>query len=408
MPLREYGENSDFSDSNDSAIINSVDEMLKKFRYVFIALTLIIFTTVFCSCSFSLPWIPASPSTSNSTESTAEPSTESTVPEWTVPSENSQLTQPLPDITSVVTAAMPSVVSVTTEMTVYDIFNEAHKQTSAGSGFLIHSEEGDEGYIVTNNHVVQAAKSVRVKLSDGRSFPADVVGTDTLTDLAVLKIDATELPYAHLGNSDALAIGDWAVAIGNALGEGISATHGIVSRLDVEISVHGNVLRGLIQTDAPINPGNSGGPLVSISGEVIGITSVKMAAAGVEGMGYAISINSAKPVIKTLIEQGYVSRPWLGVALYTVDTYIAAANDLSIDKGVFIVELVSGSPADIAGLREGDVIVRFEDKKIVNVDDMVQAIHNCQIGQKVEISFVRGESSKTVWAQLQESPPPQD
>ena len=173
-------------------------------------------------------------------------------------------------------------------------------------------------------------------------------------------------------------------------------------------SIQGNVLRGLIQTDAPINPGNSGGPLVNISGEVIGITSVKMSAAGVEGMGYAISINSAKPVIKTLIEQGYVSRPWLGVALYTVDPYVAAANGLSVNKGVFIVELVSGSPADIAGLREGDVIVRFEDKKIVNVDDMVQAIHNCQIGQKVEITFFRGESSKTVRAQLQESPAPQD
>ncbi|MCD6600043.1 MAG: trypsin-like peptidase domain-containing protein [Dehalococcoidia bacterium] len=382
--------------------------MLKKFRDLFIALTLISFTTVFCSCSFSLPWIPAPPSTNNSTEPITEPSIEPTIPEWTFPSDNAHPAQPLPDITSVVTEAMPSVVSVTTEMTVYDIFNEAHKQTAAGSGFLIHSEEGDEGYIVTNNHVVQGAKSVRVELSDDRSFPADVVGTDTLTDLAVLKIDATELPYAHLGNSDTLAIGDWAVAIGNALGEGISATHGIISRLDVEISVHGNALRGLIQTDAPINPGNSGGPLVNISGEVIGITSVKMAAAGVEGMGYAISINSAKPIIKTLIEQGYVSRPWLGVALYTVDPYVAAANGLSVNEGAFVVELVSGSPADIAGLREGDVIVRFGDKKITNVDDIVQTIHNSQIGQKVEITFFRGESSKTVWAQLQESPAPQD
>jgi len=404
MPLREYGGNNDFSNNNDSATISPTAEMLKKLRYVFIAVTLISFTTVFCSCSFSLPWIPAPPSTTNSTQTATEPNT----PEWTFPHENSQPAQPLPDITSVVNKAMPSVVSVTTEMTVYDIFNEAHKQTAAGSGFLIHNEEGDGGYIVTNNHVVQAAKSVWVKLSDGRSFPADVVGTDVLSDLAVLKIDATELPYAQLGNSDTLAIGDWVVAIGNALGEGISATHGIISRLDVEISIQGNVLRGLIQTDAPINPGNSGGPLVNISGEVIGITSVKMSAAGVEGMGYAISINSAKPVIKTLIEQGYVSRPWLGVALYTVDPYVAAANGLSVNKGAFIVKLVSGSPADIAGLREGDVIVRFEDKKIANVDDMVQAIHDCQIGQKVEITFFRGENSKTVQAQLQESPAPQD
>ncbi|GAI33622.1 unnamed protein product, partial [marine sediment metagenome] len=178
---------------------------------------------------------------------------------------------------------MPSVVSVTTKMVVYDIFQREYTQSAAGSGFLIRSEEGYEGYIVTNNHVVQNAEKVQVELADGRTFPANIVGTDALTDLALLKIEATELPYAYLGDSDQLALGDWVVAIGNALGEGITATHGIVSRLNVSVAVSGNTLRGLIQTDAPINPGNSGGPLVNISGEVVGITSVKVAAVRVEG-----------------------------------------------------------------------------------------------------------------------------
>jgi len=303
---------------------------------------------------------------------------------------------------------MPSVVSVTTEIVVYDIFQGESRQTAAGSGFILRSEEEYEGYIVTNNHVVQNAQSVQVKLTDGRTFPAEIVGSDALTDLAVLKIEATGLPYAYIGDSDLLAVGDWVVAIGNALGQGISATEGIISRLNVSMTVQGNIFSGLIQTTAAINPGNSGGPLVNMSGEIIGITSVKMAAIGIEGMGYAISINSSKPIIEALIHQGYVTRPWLGVALYTVDSFVAAANNLPVNKGALIVEVVSGSPADAAGLKEGDVIIRFENKEIDTKEELAQAIGDCQIGQRVKITFVRGEDTKTTWAQLQESPPPQD
>jgi len=303
---------------------------------------------------------------------------------------------------------MPLVVSVTSEMVFYDIFQREYTQSAAGSGFLIRSEEGYEGYIVTNNHVVQDARRVQVELADGKTFPANIVGTDALTDLAVLKVEATDLPYGYVGDSDLLAVGDFVMAMGNALGEGITATLGIVSRLDVSVTVSGNTLRGLIQTDASINPGNSGGPLVNLAGEVVGITSVKVAVVGVEGMGYAISINGAKPIIEDLIRQGYVTRPWLGVGLYTVDTFVAAVNRLSVDKGALIVEIVSGSPADAAGLKERDVIIHFEDKEIVSSDDLTKAILDCQIGQRVEITFVRGEDTKTTWAQLQESPAPWD
>jgi serine protease Do len=299
---------------------------------------------------------------------------------------------------------MPSVVSVTTEMVAYDIFNQEYTQSAAGSGVIIDSA----GYIITNNHVVQNAKNVQVELSDGRTFPADIVGIDALTDLAVLKIDATDLPYAQLGDSSQLAVGDWVVALGNALGEGISAAEGIISRLNVSVSVMGNTLRDLIQTTSAINPGNSGGPLVNMSGEVVGVTSVKVAEIGVEGMGYAISINSAEPVIKELIHQGYVIRPWLGVSLYTVTPGVAMWNNLSVEEGALVDEVTKGSPAEAAGLEQGDVIIQFQGKKIANADELLQAILDSQIGAKVEITFVRDKSTKTTTAQLQESPPPWD
>jgi serine protease Do len=271
----------------------------------------------------------------------------------------------------------------------------------AGSGILID----DKGYIVTNNHVVENAQSIYVELADGKTFPANTVGTDTLSDLAVIKVDATDLPYAYWGDSSALSVGEWVLAIGNALGEGITATEGIVSRLNVSVDVgEGNTLYGLIQTTAAINPGNSGGPLVNMSGEVIGITSVKIVASEVEGMGFAISSDEAKPIIQHLIRYGHVTYPWLGVGLYTVDPSLAAAMNLSVDRGALIVDLVADSPADTAGLREGDIIIRFGGKEINDVADLVQAIRSSPIEQEVEIVFVKGEDIKTTSARLVERP----
>lgn len=308
----------------------------------------------------------------------------------------------LPSIRDVVSEAVPAVVSVITEIVAYDLFRQEYTQSAAGSGIILDSD----GFIITNNHVVQNAEEIQVELADGRSYPARIVGTDTLTDLAVLKVEATELPYAHIGDSGRLAVGDWVVAIGNALGEGISATEGIVSRLGVSITVRGNTLRDLIQTTAAVNPGNSGGPLVDMHGEVIGINSVKVAEVGVEGMSYAISVNSAEPVIEDLIHQGYVTRPWLGVSLYTVDRIVAMMNDLSVDQGALVVEVADGSPATRAGLKKGDVIVEFEGKRVRTVDDVLQSILDSEIGAEVEIGFVRGDERRSTTAQLQESPSP--
>jgi serine protease Do len=200
----------------------------------------------------------------------------------------------------VVTYVMPSVVAINTQVTTRGFGNRAFTQEGAGSGWII--DEG--GVIVTNNHVVSGAESISVTLDDGRTFSVDMntLATDPLTDLAVFEIDAENLPAADIGDSSELRVGDGVIALGNSLGLGISATSGIVSGLGISLPVSsGQTLGYLIQTDAAINAGNSGGPLVNMQGEVIGINSLKIASAGVEGMGYAISINQAIPVIEELI-----------------------------------------------------------------------------------------------------------
>ena len=344
--------------------------------------------------ALSLSPISSPPQSDNSTQHTDT--------NWTFPPE-SKPAPPLPDFRPVVAEVIPSVVSVTTEMVVSSLFFGQSTEYVAGSGILID----DKGYIVTNNHVVENAQSIYVELTDSRIFPANIVGTDPLSDLAVIKIDAADLPYAYWGDSTSLSLGEWVLAIGNALGEGIIATQGIISRLDVSVNVEdveGNILYGLIQTTAAINPGNSGGPLVNMSGKVIGITSVKIVASEVEGMGFAISSDEAKPIILDLIRDGRVTYPWLGVGLYTVDPSLAAAMNLSVDSGALIVELVANSPADTAGLREDDIIIRFGGQEISSVADLVRAIRAREIGEEVEIVFVRDEDIKTTSAQLIERP----
>jgi len=377
--------------------------MVKKFSYLIIVLLLVSQVLGLSGCLLYLPLLP-SPDTSPPITFPPSNTSEFLDPSWSVPTTNSN-SQPLPDIASVVREVRPSVVSVTTEITVRDIFQREYTQSGAGSGVIID----DDGFIITNNHVVSGAEKVHVELADGRIIQADLVGADALTDLAVLKIEAPELSHATLGDSSQLSVGDWSVAIGNALGEGISATQGIISRLNVSLTIKGNSLSDLIQTTAAINPGNSGGPLLNMAGDVMGITSIKLSSIEVESVGYAISINSAEPVITSLIQQGYVSRPWLGVALFTVDSYVVAEYSLTVNEGVFIGEVIANSPADIAGLKEGDVITNFNDTVIKNNEDLFQAINGCEIGQQVKIVFARNEETdKVVWVELAESPPPWD
>lgn len=325
-------------------------------------------------------------------------------PTWSAPAlENSAPT--LPSIADVVEKAYPTVVTITTEVVTLDFFLTPRTQSGAGSGWILDSN----GIIVTNNHVVEGAKKVIVELADGRTFQAepDDICRDPLTDLAIIKIDAGDLPAASLGDSAQLRVGDWVVALGNPLGRGLRAKEGTVSGLKVSLPIdQGQTLNDLIETSAAINPGNSGGPLANMRGQVIGITSAKIAGIGVEGMGYAISIKKAIPIIEQLITKGYVTRPYLGVTLYTVDEYAATVYRLPVDKGVAITHVAPGSPAEGAGLTVGDVVVRFQDEEVSTADELIQAIHSSDVGDEVSITFVRGNDTKITRARLMQSPPP--
>ena len=254
---------------------------------------------------------------------------------------------------------------------------------------------------------MKGAERISVTLDDGRTFLVELssLATDPLTDLAVLKIEAENLPVVTIGNSSRMRVGDWVVAIGNALGEGTRATQGIVSRQDISVPVDNTqVLYGLIETDAAINPGNSGGPLVNMAGEVIGITSAKLSAVEIEGTGFAIGVETAIPVIQQLIKTGYAVHPWLGVSLYPVNQLVIERFELTIDRGVFIMEAVADSPAGRAGLEPEDVIVSFAGKDVETVEDLIKAIRSAQVGQEVAITFWRGGNEITTSAILIERP----
>jgi serine protease Do len=309
----------------------------------------------------------------------------------------------LPPITDVVESVKPAVASIIVGTVGYNIFLQPVPQEQAGSGVIIE----DSGYIVTNNHVVEGAESITVTIPDGRSFDATIVGTDPLTDLAVIEIDGDDLPTVSFGESSTLAVGEWVVAIGNALGlpGGPTVTVGVVSALGRSIQEQSGVtLYDVIQTDAAINPGNSGGPLVNLQGEVVGINTAKVTAVEVSGVGFAVSSNTARTVVQEIIEKGYVSRPYLGITIMTVTPSIARSYDLATNEGALITRLVTGSPADEAGLSPGDVIIRFDGQRIITADDVVLAIRAHEIGDEVEITYFHDSSENTTSATLIERP----
>lgn len=325
-------------------------------------------------------------------------------PEWTPPLTVNG-TGELPSIADVVALVKPSVVAINTKVVSYDFFNRPYTQEGAGSGWII--DEG--GIVVTNNHVVEGAQNITVTTDNGDSYTADIdsVATDPLNDIAILKIDAKNLPALKRGDTSSMRVGDWVIAIGNALGQGIRATEGIISRKGVSLAVdQGQTLYDLIETSAAINPGNSGGPLVNLAGEVVGITSAKVAQIGVEGMGYAIGMDTALPIIQELVNRGYVTRPWLGVSLYTVDQIAIRQLGLAVDHGVVLVQVGDGGPADKAGLKEGDVVVEIGGNEVNDVQELTRILHSSEIGQALEIKYWRGKLVYTTTVTPAESPRP--
>lgn len=288
----------------------------------------------------------------------------------------------------------PAVVGITSEVYDRDIFNRnVEVGQNVGSGVIFDKK----GYIVTNNHVVGNNRQVNVALSDGQVVTGKVIGTDAVTDLAVVKIPGSDkLPVAEFGNSDSLQPGETAVAIGNPLGLEFrgTVTGGVISALnrtldDVEQQIK------LIQTDAAINPGNSGGALCTADGKVIGINSAKIAKAGVEGMGFAIPINQVKAIVSQLISNGHVTRPYLG--LYGIDKTLAARNGISWDHngGIYVYKIADGSPLDGSDIVRGDYIMQINGKATNSLSELRNVMMNYKPGDKVTITYEHSGHTRT-------------
>ncbi|MBS4167728.1 DegQ family serine endoprotease [Parachlamydia sp. AcF125] len=258
-------------------------------------------------------------------------------------------------------------------------------QTWQASGFIV----SDNGYILTNEHVVADAKEITVMLVDGREFPAKVIGKDKNTDIAVLKIDAEHLPYLKLANSDELQPGQWAIAIGNPLGLQASLTVGVISatgRDNLDLAT----IEDFIQTDATINQGNSGGPLLDMKGEVVGInTAIVNYQNGYTGIGFAIPSNIAQNIMDQLISNGSATRGFIGVALQKIDQNLAQSFGLSKVEGALISEVTKGSPADKAGLSPGDIVLKYNNHPVANIAALHKAIFLMKPGSKLTLTVLR-------------------
>ena len=264
-----------------------------------------------------------------------------------------------------------------------------HRQRSGGSGVIVDKE----GYILTNNHVIEGADKVRVRLNDGREFIATVKGQDSRTDLAVLHIKAKDLPVAILGDSDKLDVGEWAIAIGSPFGLEHTVTVGVISAKG-RSGLGTGTYEDFVQTDASINPGNSGGPLINIDGEVIGINAMIIQPG--TGIGFAIPINMAKQILNDLIKTGKVVRPWLGISVQDLTPEMMEHFKVKEKEGVLVGQVYQGTGAEKAGLASGDIIKAVEDKPIKNVSELVKEIQKKKVGQKLKLGIVRDGKAMTI------------
>jgi serine protease Do len=304
-------------------------------------------------------------------------------------------------VPAMVARVVPAVVSITTRQIERDQFNQPVPTRGLGSGFILDRQ----GYVLTNNHVIEGAEDIKVALTDGRVFRATRVGTDRFSDLAVLKIAGTDLPVLPLAESSRLAVGETVVAIGSPLWieGGPTVTAGVVSALGRSMEQPGlPTLHDLIQTDAAINPGNSGGPLLNLKGHVVGINTAVIASA--HGIGFAISASTAKPVVKELIAKGRVVRASLGVIAVSLTPQIAYTNDLSIERGALVIRLAEGAPGEAAGLKPGDVITSVGGKPVINLHHLHEVLGRHRIGETVDVTVWRDGRVVTLRPVLAEEP----
>ena len=299
-------------------------------------------------------------------------------------------------------AVGPAVVGITNKAYARDYYNrKVLVEQGTGSGVIFNAQ----GYIATNYHVVEGAQEIAVSLSDGRVLTGKVLGVDQATDLAVVKIEGDNLPVAAFGDSDGLLVGEPAIAIGNPLGLEFkgSVTAGVISALNRSIEIGERKFK-LIQTDAAINPGNSGGALVNADGVVVGINSAKISVAGVEGIGFAIPINSARPILQSIIEKGRVIRAYLGVGVIDANLAARYGYDISLDHGVLVAKIFPGGPAAKYDLRKGDIILTVAGAVVNSVADLRSILDTKPVGQKVEVAIIRDGQNQVLNVVLDEMP----
>ena len=279
-----------------------------------------------------------------------------------------------------------------------------YKTNALGSGVIVDSKNG---YILTNNHVVEDMDNIKVKLIDKREYNAEIMGTDPKSDLAILKIEAEDLKELKLGNSDKLRVGEWVMAVGSPFSENLShtVTTGIVSALGRSNIIRGQSYEDFIQTDAAINPGNSGGALLNMQGELVGINTA-IATGGYErsnrGVGFAIPSNMAERIMSDLIDKGYVTRSWLGVYIQPLDADAANALEMESRDGALVTQVVEDSPAEVGGVEEGDVIINFDNRKITDPSNLRNIVSLMPPGTNSKVVVFRNGSKKILDVVLQE------
>jgi S1-C subfamily serine protease len=347
---------------------------------------------------------------------TASPSSEASASATTTTTATTPTgeTGSFPSIEGVVQEAKPAVVQITNEQTTLDQFNQPFTvPAGVGSGVIYDSE----GHILTNNHVVEGAQQLLVSLPDGRSFPGTLVGQDAETDLAVVKIDGQNLPTAALGDSSTLNVGEWVVAIGNALAlpGGPTVTAGVVGALGRTVQepadssgTPGPFLFDVIQTDAAINPGNSGGPLVNLNGEVVGINTLVAGQAepgvAAQGIGFAISINAARPIADQLVATGHAVHPYLGVSYLPLSPLIAAQLGIEQTTGIYVGQVADGSPAAKAGLQPKDVITEVDGVDLTDESALAKILATHKPGDTLTLTVIRGNQTLSIPVTLEEQP----
>lgn len=281
-----------------------------------------------------------------------------------------------------------------------DSFAREVPMRGKGSGFIVT----DDGYILTNNHVVDGPADIKIEvtLSDGSTYPARVIGKDPTFDLAVIKIDAKNLPAVPLGDSDMVEVGEWAIAIGNPFGFESSVTVGVISAKNRSVRARDLNFDGFLQTDAAINPGNSGGPLLNLEGEVVGINTAIIPYA--QGIGFAVPVNMARQIMDDLVKFGKVNRGWLGVYLQPLTKEFASAYGIETGDGAVVGDVVNGSPADRAGIIRGDVIIEMGGHKVKDHRDVVVGIRQHLAGDKVDLVVIHKGSRKKIIVTLSPVP----